>query len=240
MNSQVDTALQGVTSTPDRYKLAQDEYDTYAKATAPSQDLALTNAEKMASATGTNGSGMLNTSFGNIALQRARDLQNERDTLFNTAQQQTMADRQATLAAVLGAQGQTNAQDASARGEQRSERQYQADTANNALTQAEQEAQLNDQLTNSAFNRSATQTQLGFENDPALAQLTAAGQQGQTAAAGAAGVGSLMSLLAANQSSPNWDAILASLQRLPTTSASTGSSSGSSSGDSSSSNLGTL
>jgi hypothetical protein len=212
MNGQVDSALNGVTSTPDRYALATKEAGTFADSTDPAYQKSLTDANKFASATGTGGSGMLNTSFGNLALQRGRDLQNERDTLFNTAQGSTMADRQATLAAVLGTAGATASQDASNRNEARTERGYQANMGQTALTNAENEAQLNDTLTNSAFGRSATQAQMGYENDPALAQLTAAGQQGQDAQAGAAGVNSLMSLLAANQNSPNWSAILSSLQ----------------------------
>lgn len=215
MNGQVDSALAGVTSTPDRYKLAQDEFGTYASATDPAYAKSQRDAEKYASATGTNGSGMLNTSFGDLALARGRDLQNERDTLFNTAQQSTMADRQATLAAALGTQGQTNSQDAANRGEQRTERQYQADAGNTALSQAEQAALVNDQLTNSAFGRSATQAQMGYEDNPATAELVAAGQQGQDASAGAQGVNSLMSLLAANRNTPDWSSILQSLQAPP-------------------------
>lgn len=196
MQAQSDAALKGVTQTPDRYALAQQQYGTFADQTDPEYQATLRDATKLSSANGTMGSGMLRTRYGDLALQRGRDLQNERDSLFQTAQQQTMADRQATLAATMGAEGQVNSQDAANRNEQRTERDYQANRGDTALAQMLNQRQVEDGLTGTAFNRAALQTEMGYGNDPALAQLTAAGQSGQQAAGSFNDVGSLLRTLA--------------------------------------------
>lgn len=191
-----DQALAGLSSTPDRFKLAQDKFDTFANETDPAYQKALRDAEKYGSANGTAGSGMLRTSFGDLALQRGRDLQNERSNVFNEAAGNTMDDRLKSLAAIMGGEGQINAQDAGQRNEQRAEREYQANRGDTAFSQGVQQTELENELTNSNFSRGLQQAEFGYQNDPALAELTAAGQQGEQAQQGFNDVGQLMQLLA--------------------------------------------
>lgn len=212
MQGATDSALAGVTSAPDRFALAQEKLGTFTDQTDPEYQASMRDANKFASATGTSDSGMLRTRYGNLALQRGRDVQNERDTLYQNAADQTMNDRLATLSAARGTEGQVNSQDAGVRQEQRGERDYQANRGDTALEQFMQQKRLEDQLTTSGVDRGVKQTELGYGNDPALAQLTAAGQQGASAASSFQGVGQLMQLLAASRSgTPDYASILRSL-----------------------------
>ena len=88
--------LTGQTITPgslaDRFKLAQDRFATFASGTEPAYQAALRDANRMGAAQGRLGSGDLRTSFGDLALNRSRDLTNSRDNLFQNALEGTIGD----------------------------------------------------------------------------------------------------------------------------------------------------
>jgi hypothetical protein len=79
-------------SLADRFKLAQDRFATFASGTEPAYQSALRDANRMGAAQGRLGSGDLRTSFGDLALNRSRDLTNSRDNLFQNALEGTIGD----------------------------------------------------------------------------------------------------------------------------------------------------
>lgn len=79
-------------SLADRFKLAQDRFATFANSTEPAYQAALRDANRMGAAQGRIGSGDLRTSFGDLALNRSRDLTNSRDSLFQNALEGTIGD----------------------------------------------------------------------------------------------------------------------------------------------------
>lgn len=84
------------TGTPqNRLQLAQTAFDTFAKSTAPAYAADLRQATQQAAGNGQVGSGMLRTTYGNLANQRALALDTERDNLINQATGATIADQQA-------------------------------------------------------------------------------------------------------------------------------------------------
>lgn len=147
----------------DRLKLAQEQFGTYANATDPEYQATIRDATEAAAAHGGLGSGMLTTRYGTLAGDRANALTTERDRLFQTAQEGSIADQFAKVAALQGLSSQTAGEEAAARGEQRTERGYTTDLAgaNVARTQAERDAELG------ASERNIGRTQA--ERDAALA-----------------------------------------------------------------------
>lgn len=79
-------------SLADRFKLAQDRFATFANSSEPAYQAALRDANRMGAAQGRLGSGDLRTSFGDLALNRSRDLMNSRDNLFQNALEGTIGD----------------------------------------------------------------------------------------------------------------------------------------------------
>ena len=79
-------------SLADRFKLAQERFATFANSTEPAYQAALRDANRMGAAQGRLGSGDLRTSFGDLALNRSRDLMNSRDNLFQNALEGTIGD----------------------------------------------------------------------------------------------------------------------------------------------------
>lgn len=134
------TKLAGV----DRLKLAQEKFGTYANATNPEFENSIRSATEAAAAHGGLGSGMLTNQYGDLATTRARDLQAERDRLFQAAEEGSIQDQFNKVSALQGLSGQTAGEEAGVRGERRTER----DTAtglserNVGRTQAERDAEL--------------------------------------------------------------------------------------------------
>jgi hypothetical protein len=84
------------TGTPqNRLDLATSAFDTFAKSTAPQYTADLREATQRAAGAGNIGSGMLRTTYGNLANQRALALDTERSNLINSATTATIADQQA-------------------------------------------------------------------------------------------------------------------------------------------------
>jgi len=172
--------LRGQQITPgasvDRFKLAGQQFGTFANSTQSAFDAALRDANRAAAATGRLGSGMLRTSFGDLANQRNQQLQTSRDTLFQNALLGSVQDAQQNFNNLLA------------------ERAFQEGAQNQAFNQAITGIQTQDQLTNSAFNRAYQQNIAGQSGNPYDAQLLQAqilGQQG--------GIQSLLDLMKAQQ-----------------------------------------
>jgi hypothetical protein len=126
LQGNVDTASSNLAGV-DRYKLAQDKFGTYSDQTDPAFQLALRSAAQRAAAGGRSVSGMANTSYGDLALQRTRDLANERSSLFQNALDGSISDQFNKTNTLSGLEGQLTAQEANQRGEQRTERGYKTD-----------------------------------------------------------------------------------------------------------------
>jgi hypothetical protein len=175
--SQVDQAAQGV-SNVDRVKLAQQMYDTMASSTQPSYDLALRQATQKAAANGQLGSGMLNTSYGDLAHQRELELDNEKNSLIQNATEGSIQDalnKAGVLSGLEGQQygeGQTNLQDLM---QQQGFEQNQSQQAiNNALQQYL--AQLFGQ--NQTFTQGLEELGAGSAGNPASTYLQGAASYG--------------------------------------------------------------
>jgi len=153
----------------DRFALAQQQYGTFADATSPQYEAALRDATRAAAGAGRLGSGMLRTSYGDLANQRTQSLQNERDTLFQNA----------LLGSVNDAQ--TKFQDLMA------EQAYQTGAQNQAFNQAVTAQQLQETLTSGAFSRALQSLNAGELGNPAdMEQALAQMYSGQAGQAGTA------------------------------------------------------
>lgn len=153
----------------DRFKLATQQFGTYADSTNPQFEASLRDATRAGAGAGRLGSGMLRTSYGDLANQRAGQLTNERDSLFQNALSGSVGD------------AQTKFQDLMA------EQAYQTGAQNQDFNQNVTGQQLQDQLTNSSFSRALQQMNAGNAGNPSgaldfLAQLF----QGQSSDASAA------------------------------------------------------
>jgi len=153
----------------DRFKLAQEQYGTFADSTSPQYQAALRDAARAAAATGRLGSGMLRTSYGDLANTRARELTNQRDTLFQNALLGSVQDAQTRFEDLLA------------------EQQYQTGAQNQAFNQAITAQRLQEELTSGAFERALSQMIQGYSNDPSQMSLTLSKIMGdQSSAAGQA------------------------------------------------------
>lgn len=177
----VDAQAGKLASGPDRFQLAQDRFKTYADQTDPAFQASIRAATQNAAANGAIGSGMLGTTYGDLGLQRSRDLQAERDTLFGNALEGTIGDTRANVGLLAGLEGQQYGQDAQSRNELRGERGYQNGMEQQAYDRGIQGLTLEDALTNSAFGRGQAQEQAGEANNPANTQLLLSGIYGDQA-----------------------------------------------------------
>lgn len=151
------------TSDVDRQALAQSRFDTSAKASAPAYEAAIRSATQHAAANGAVGSGELGTTYGNLALQRTRDLDTQRATLNADALEGSIGDARSNRAEVRG------------------ERGYENGLEGQAYDRGVQGLTLEDALTNSQFGRSQGQFSAGNTNNPAPYQLGLSEMYGKNA-----------------------------------------------------------
>jgi hypothetical protein len=97
-------------SLADRFKLAQDRFQTFTAASEPAYQAALRDANRFGAAAGGLGSGQLRTSLGDLALNRTRDLTNSRDNLFQNALEGSIGDTWNTIGLAERQQGFQNQQ----------------------------------------------------------------------------------------------------------------------------------
>jgi hypothetical protein len=150
-----------------RLDLANQYFDQYAESTNPAYEQALRAATQRAAANGILGSGMLTNTYGDVATQRAHDLDLQRRGFLTNALEGTIQDA------------------LNNRTELRGERGYQSDQAQQAVEDEIRRILLESQLGNTSFNQQMDLAQLlgqlGFAGNPDDALLTGAGQNQQQA-----------------------------------------------------------
>src|SRR5262245_13708166 len=180
--------LRNVQITPgamlDRFALANQQFDTFANATSPQYQAALRDATRSAAGAGRLGSGMLRTSYGDLANQRNQQLDTQRENLFQNALLGSVNDAQTQFQDLLQSQNQLSGMQ------------------NQALNQGVTGAQLQEALTSGAFNRALQTLVAGSQGNPADTQLALSQIFGnQSAAAGSAMSGLLQSIMSGGGSS---------------------------------------
>ncbi len=146
-----------------RLDLANQYFDQFQEASNPAYEQALREATQRAAANGILGSGMLTNTYGDVATQRAHDLDLARRGFLTDALQGTIQDA------------------INNRAELRGERGYQTDQARQAVQDEIQRILLESQLGNQSFNQQLDLAQLlgqlGFAGNPDDALLTGSSQQ---------------------------------------------------------------
>jgi len=180
--------LRNVQITPgamlDRFALANQQFDTFANATSPQYQAALRDATRSAAGAGRLGSGMLRTSYGDLANQRNQQLDTQRENLFQNALLGSVNDAQTQFQDLLQSQNQLSGMQ------------------NQAFNQGVTGAQLQEALTSGAFNRALQTLVAGSQGNPADTQLALSQIFGnQSAAAGSAMSGLLQSIMSGGGSS---------------------------------------
>lgn len=158
--SPLTTQTIGAGSLADRFQLAQHEWENFARASDPTYQASLRDASRAAAAGGGLGSGMLRTSVGDLASNRALALDTQRNTLLGNALEGTIGDAWRAVEQATQQQG------------------FQAGQQQQAFDNELRRLGLTDQLTNADFQR-ALQTwmagnQGGTGANTALAGASAA------------------------------------------------------------------
>lgn len=199
----VNQAAQAIGHGPDRFQLAQDQWNQFVNQTDPQYQAAIRAATQNAAAHGRMQSGMLTTDYGNLANQRALALDTQRNQFLDSALSGTIQDRLNNASALSGLEGQQYGQGYNSRQELRGERGYQTDMQNQATDRAIQQKMLEDQLLNSSFNRqmqvAGLGSQVGFGNNPANTYLLGANQSYNQAGQSGAGLADLLGQYAYGQ-----------------------------------------
>lgn len=137
----------------DRFKIAQDQYDASVKAGEPQFQASLRDALRGAAAGGALGSGKLNTSLGDITATRQNALDAGRQGFLADALKGTIADQFGDVGVAQQQQG------------------FQKGLSDTAFNQSATQSQLQDQLTNSDFQRNLQRFLAGTSGNPADIQL---------------------------------------------------------------------
>lgn len=201
--TQVDTARDTLSSTPDRTELAAQALQLLRERTAPQYAADQRAIGQSAAKFGRIGAGMTTNELTDLNLTRERDLDRTSRELANTAAGQTMSDRLARLGALGGLESQQFGQGQAGRDELRGERSYQNQTDQQARDDERQRLLLEDQLLNSQFGREQSRAsllgQLGFGQDPTGALMGQGGYYGDMANQSGAGASDLLQLWAQQQ-----------------------------------------
>jgi ribosomal protein L17 len=113
----------------DRMAIAKQYFDEMQQAGAPAYEAALRSATQREAANGGLGSGQLNTTFGNLALQRAQNLDSLQKQLQTAATEGTIQDRQQAQDALRQERAYQNALQVQALQQQLAEIQLQQNIA---------------------------------------------------------------------------------------------------------------
>ena len=128
-----DVLYKALTQGPNLQQAALDQFKNIQSQTAEQRQLGIQNIGRAAARLGRLGSGMVTTDLGNLEdTLRSHENQALGDLAYNTATQES-ADRRANLGAGQGYENQVYGQGANARNEVRTERDYQAQQAQQAL-----------------------------------------------------------------------------------------------------------
>jgi hypothetical protein len=147
----------------DRFALAMDRFDQFAKGSDPAYQAALRDANRYGAANGRLGSGMLRTSFGDLANQRSLALDTEKRGLLSDAIEGTVGDARFATGVAQQQQG------------------FQSGQQQQAFENELRRLGFDDDLLNSAFGRALMQWQAGNTGGTGSGTiLTGAGQAGDT------------------------------------------------------------
>lgn len=174
----------------DRFKLAQSELENWNKTSDPQFQADLRAAMRKAAAGGALGSGMLQTSLGDIALNREGQRQGMGTTFLNNALTGTIGDAKDRAALAERQQG------------------FQAGQQNTAFGQAVTEAELQDRLTGNQFQRELQKLIAGSSGNPADTQLALSGIFGNAGADASNALASLIAGKTANSGASSSNAFL--------------------------------
>jgi hypothetical protein len=158
--------------------IATQEYQTFAAQTDPSYQLALQQANQQGAAEGTEGSGQLRTSYGNLANQRNLQLEGEQQTLMQQALQGTEADQTANLSALTSTQNADVSAESTANQQLDEQQTYQTQLSEQAFTNALQQYEAEQAAQQQSFNQGATLTELGDAGNPATIIAALASEYG--------------------------------------------------------------
>lgn len=126
LQDQVDSATSSLSGV-DRVALAKQMFDTFQQSTDPAYQLMMRQATQKAAATGGLGSGGLRTDYGNLTNQRAQDLTTKQNQLIQQAISDSVNDALNKQSRLASLESQLSGEEASQRGEQRTDRQYATD-----------------------------------------------------------------------------------------------------------------
>ena len=164
----------------DRFKVAQSELENWDKTSNPQFQADLRDAMRKAAAGGALGSGMLQTSIGDIAQNRELTRQGMGTSFLNNALTGSIGDAKDRANFAAGQQG------------------FQAGQQQTAFGQGVTEAELNDRLTGNAFSRALQTLIAGQSGNPADTQLALSGIFGNAGADAGNALSSLIGNKTAN------------------------------------------
>jgi hypothetical protein len=168
------TALQGLVDSSastlgnvDRTQIAQQLFDQFNTSTAPAYQAALRSATQAAAGTGRIGSGMLRTSYGDLANQRDQQLQTAQQGFMTDALNGTIQDNLNNVNALSGLEGQQFGEQTTNNNQLDQQQQNQNSLEEQAFDRALEQYQLQQQSTQQQFNNGVTLTNLGSSGNPA-------------------------------------------------------------------------
>jgi len=161
--------------------LAQQEFNTFAQQSDPAYQLALRQATQAASATGSLGSGQLETSYGDLANQRNLQLTGEQQALEENALQQQVGEQNAQAQILGGLQGQSFNQGQTNYADLAQQQGYQNALSQQAIGNNENELALENQLGNSQFANNLALAQFAYGGNPSATESQIGGQYGEEA-----------------------------------------------------------
>jgi hypothetical protein len=175
LQSMVDQAT-GKLAAVDRTKLAEDMFGQFSEATDPAYAAALRRATQVGAGAGRVGSGMLRTTYGDLASQRAQQLDLAKRGFMSSALEGSIQDQFNKQRALSGLEGQLFGQEQSQRGELRGERGYQGGLEEQSYERALQQYLTEQQQQRDRFQRAMQLTAMGEAGNPSQSYLQASGQ----------------------------------------------------------------
>lgn len=152
-NNALTNQTLSVGDTADRFRLAQDQWSNFERATNPQYQATLRDTLRAGAAAGGLGSGQLRTSLGNAQNNRELQLDTQRNDLLNNALGGSIDDAYRNVGIAQQQQGFQQGQQQQAFG--------------NEIAGAD----LNERLTSGSFNRALQQMMQGQSGNPAQTQL---------------------------------------------------------------------
>lgn len=197
-----DAQLAKITGGPDRFAIAQEQYDAFTKQAESDYRRARIDEMNRAAEGGYLGSGRLTNAYGDVEERRQLADLNARTAFLTPALAGTIADNQNALSAARGLTNDAYGQEASQRDEVRAERDYQRTLAEQAIARRIQQQAAEAGLTQQEFENAMRQYQLGNANSPVGTYENAATNASQEASGAGDDVAALLRAFAARRATP--------------------------------------